>query len=74
MGTHDPLWTLDLGTGRVAWSLGNPGYSQLQNTQWPQLTFSQVGLKVCTVVKWSVSTRNHLDALGEVFLISQRRH
>lgn len=25
--THDVLWTLDLGTDRVAWPLGNPGYS-----------------------------------------------
>lgn len=25
--THRALWILDLGIGRVAWSLGNPGYS-----------------------------------------------
>lgn len=65
--SHDGLWTLELGTVRVAWSLGNPGYS---NSQTPgDLSSSQEGLKVCAAVRLYVSPRNHLGALAKDFLM-----
>lgn len=63
---HDAPWTLDLGKGRVAWSLGNPASPTLK---YPVTSVHLLsgGSKLGLGVRLYSSLCDHLDALGEDF-------